>query len=230
MTTMLGWDEEPEPHPESDPKETQRKELTQCQNCFKSRAEGARMSRCSRCKVEMYCGRECQKQAWKAHKEKCDLNVRIQQSGDTESITTLRRLQQFSNKHRATLREAACRAMDLGVDPTRAMKDILIVFLRARKNSSRKETAFYSIGGSVETIDKLFPADQAAEVRHMLKTAYDKNVEAGGVGAAYVMMCSMDTRTSNFLPVGLGPEVRDMKSGQPWLEWMVKRLNDGIVI
>lgn len=231
MTELMGWDEEPEPqHPDSDPKETQRKELTQCQHCFISQAEGAKLSRCSRCKVEMYCSKECQKQAWKSHKEKCDINVRIQENGEPGSMDAVRRLQQFSNKHRWTLREAACRAMDLGRDPSRGLKDILCVFLRARKNASRKETWFYTIGAEVATIEEFFPPAQAAEVKGMLKTAYDKNIEGGGAGAAYVMMCGMDSRISNFLPVGFGPEVYDMEPGQEWLEWMVKRLNEGIVV
>jgi hypothetical protein len=41
----------------SDPAETNRKELTQCQFCYKSRAEGAVLQKCAGCKVDLYCVR-----------------------------------------------------------------------------------------------------------------------------------------------------------------------------
>eukprot|EP00162_Nutomonas_longa_P022538 comp5693_c0_seq1/m.5216 comp5693_c0_seq1/g.5216 ORF comp5693_c0_seq1/g.5216 comp5693_c0_seq1/m.5216 type:complete len:296 (-) comp5693_c0_seq1:35-922(-) len=42
-----------------------------CANC----GRGA-VKRCSRCKMEWYCGRECQVKAWTKHKTVCDLLVR----------------------------------------------------------------------------------------------------------------------------------------------------------
>ena len=42
-------------HPFSDPQQQARKELTQCQSCFKSKAEGAKLFKCSACKVDLYC-------------------------------------------------------------------------------------------------------------------------------------------------------------------------------
>ena len=42
-------------HPVSDPAETNRKELTQCQHCYKSRAAGAVLQKCAACKVDLYC-------------------------------------------------------------------------------------------------------------------------------------------------------------------------------
>ena len=33
--------------------------------------------RCSRCKTEWYCGRECQVQAWKSHKDVCDILSKV---------------------------------------------------------------------------------------------------------------------------------------------------------
>lgn len=42
-----------------------------CANCGK-----AAVKRCSRCKSEWYCGRECQVGHWKKHKPLCELLVK----------------------------------------------------------------------------------------------------------------------------------------------------------
>jgi hypothetical protein len=39
-----------------------------CANCGKAATQ-----RCSRCKNQWYCGRDCQVRAWKNHKPLCDL-------------------------------------------------------------------------------------------------------------------------------------------------------------
>ena len=44
-------------HPLSDPQETFRKTETQCQHCYKSKAEGVILSKCTGCKSEIYCVR-----------------------------------------------------------------------------------------------------------------------------------------------------------------------------
>jgi len=41
---------------------------TKCAKCGKEATK-----RCSRCRIEWYCSRECQVQSWKAHKTVCDL-------------------------------------------------------------------------------------------------------------------------------------------------------------
>ena len=42
-----------------------------CGHCQCREAEGKKLLACSRCKEEWYCGRECQKKAWKGHKLQC---------------------------------------------------------------------------------------------------------------------------------------------------------------
>ncbi|KAJ7259143.1 hypothetical protein B0H12DRAFT_1109058 [Mycena haematopus] len=44
-------------HAHSDPKETKRKELTQCQYCFKSKGPGVTLQRCGGCEIDIYCVR-----------------------------------------------------------------------------------------------------------------------------------------------------------------------------
>ena len=42
-------------NPASNPKQQARSELTQCQTCWKSKADGAVLFKCSACKVDLYC-------------------------------------------------------------------------------------------------------------------------------------------------------------------------------
>ncbi|KAK7707763.1 hypothetical protein SLS63_013683 [Diaporthe eres] len=43
-----------------------------CYHCGKIEADlGKKLSRCARCKVASYCGQDCQKAHWKAHKPSC---------------------------------------------------------------------------------------------------------------------------------------------------------------
>ena len=42
-------------HPLSDPEEFARKAETQCQYCFKSKADGVTLFKCSGCKTDIYC-------------------------------------------------------------------------------------------------------------------------------------------------------------------------------
>jgi len=47
----------------------------QCENCGKTQAvNGSRLKQCQRCNKALYCGRDCQKAAWKAHKKVCKSN------------------------------------------------------------------------------------------------------------------------------------------------------------
>ncbi|KZT12829.1 uncharacterized protein LAESUDRAFT_17982 [Laetiporus sulphureus 93-53] len=190
-------------HPESDPKEPLRKESTQCQNCLKSRADGAIMSRCSACRVDLYCSKECQKQAWPVHKARCKLNRRAQTLGDgrTERLKVLR---DFTQKHRPTISEAGLRALDLCVDRTRADRDVLIIYLRPRPGATRIETQFYVIDADVMPFESL-PKEKHEEMRSQLKYASEVNVKHGA-------------------------DVLDqLHPGQPWKELLITRLNEGIV-
>ncbi|KAJ7156722.1 hypothetical protein C8R46DRAFT_1114977 [Mycena filopes] len=89
-------------HVESDPKQTLRNELTQCQYCFKSKGPGVDLRKCAACKVDLYCSKECQKSAWKTHKSKCALNQRTN-AFPVEKEDLLKMLRSFTSKHRPTI-------------------------------------------------------------------------------------------------------------------------------
>ena len=45
--------------------------LQNCQACGKSETAMKTFKKCQRCKVAVYCGKDCQKADWKAHKKLC---------------------------------------------------------------------------------------------------------------------------------------------------------------
>jgi len=213
-------------HPESDASESARKDLTQCQYCFKSRGSGITLQKCAACKVDMYCSKECQRKAWPAHKVKCQINRRLnERPGQGSALAALRA---FTSKHRPTVAEAGILSLNLWDDPSRASRDVLTIFVRSRPESKRVETSFYVTGADVVPIRSFGPAS-SDEMREQRKIFAEENRRCGRMGAILVVLNCVDTGVSNIAPVGFGEGIFGMSSAKPWKEWMMHRLNEGIV-
>ncbi|KAJ6454207.1 hypothetical protein C8R45DRAFT_882233 [Mycena sanguinolenta] len=216
-------------HVKSDPKETLRKELTQCQHCFKSRGPGVTLQRCGACQVDLYCSKECQRAAWKTHKPKCAINRSNAEMMPKTSLDTLKALRAFTSKHRPTIAEAGIRALGVFTDPSRAEHDLLLILLRPRLESPRVETTFWVTAANVVPIST-FP--QREEMRGQLKVASDANKRSGMAGALFVMLMDIEGGTTNVAPVGFpkaSPELLDPASAA-WETWLTTRLNEGVVV
>jgi hypothetical protein len=75
-----------------------------------------------------------------------------------------------------------------------------------------------------------FTLDKAREMREQLKLAHDDNVRTGMMGAVFAILCHSSSGMMNVCPVGFPKEIRQvMYAGMPWKEWMLNRLNEGIV-
>ncbi|KAJ6509861.1 hypothetical protein DFH09DRAFT_1198592, partial [Mycena vulgaris] len=182
-------------HLMSDPKETGRKELTQCQYCFKSKGPGVSLQKCGACSVDIYCSKACQRSAWKTHKLKCTLSQRALPVAQVEALKGLR---SFTSKHRPTIAEGGVRALNVLADPSRAERDVLLIALRPR-DSKRSETAFFVVTLTVVPIDT-FP--QAQEIRGQLKQASIEQKRSGMAGAIFVILMDTSSGATNFAPVG----------------------------
>ncbi|KIK62183.1 hypothetical protein GYMLUDRAFT_242871 [Collybiopsis luxurians FD-317 M1] len=72
MAVLLSAGKVPPPpryrHPASDPAEPMRRQLDQCSECFMSHTVSRPLKKCTGCLIAKYCGCECQKKAWPAHK------------------------------------------------------------------------------------------------------------------------------------------------------------------
>ncbi|KAJ6496069.1 hypothetical protein C8R45DRAFT_802451, partial [Mycena sanguinolenta] len=186
-------------HPNSDPKETQRKKNTQCQYCFKSKGPGVTLHRCAACEIDLYCSKECQRAAWKTHKTKCAINQAYAKELPKTRLDALKALRAFTGKHRPTLSEAGTRALGVIADPSRAERDVLLVLLRPRLDSPRVETTFWVTAVSVVPLSG-FP--QAEEMRGQLQLASEANKREGVTGALLVMMMDPVNENINVVPVG----------------------------
>lgn len=236
-------------HATSDRKETMRKELTQCQYCYKSRGPGVTLQKCGGCQSALYCVRPvvfclivldlddvpsqskaCQKSGWKTHKAKCAINQRAKEL-PVDRVDTIKTLRGFTAKHRPTIAEAGIRALNVLADPARAERDILMIHLRPRRDSTRVETAFFVTAANVVPIET-FPGAQQQELLGQLRQASADNMRNGMAGAIFVMLMETDTGMSNVAPVGFPKASAGIfpPLGISWEQWLITRLNEGIVV
>ncbi|KAJ3485116.1 hypothetical protein NLI96_g5173 [Meripilus lineatus] len=231
-------------HPVSDPNESLRNELTQCQNCWVSKGPGVTFSRCGACKIEIYCVRPffckhplewlvltgfssqskaCQKKVWPSHKEKCEFN-RITPISDNRS---LRCLQKFTSKHRPVLADAAIRALELSLDIERSLHFVLAVFLRRRPDSQRPETSYFATGAGVIPFE-LIPAGRCEELKEQVRKLDEEHKKTGMDGGLFVVLMCWEERTMNIAPVGFSRDCFH-PPGTPWKELLFAFLNEGVV-
>ncbi|KAJ7731263.1 hypothetical protein B0H16DRAFT_1893416 [Mycena metata] len=219
-------------HTESDPKQTIRKELTQCQYCHKSKGPGVTLKTCAACEVEIYCSKACQKSAWKTHKTKCALNQKTN-ALPAHQVDALKTLRSFTSKHRPTIAEGGIRALNVIADPARAERDLLLITVRPRADSTRAETAYFVTTLSVVPIER-FRKGRTEEMRGQLKQASEDYRRTGLAGALFVVLLDTDAAMSNIAPVGFPKAAAGtfppLPVGTTWEEWVMKRLNEGIVV
>jgi len=140
----------------------------------------------------------------------------------------LKGIRAFTAKHRPTIVEASLRALEVAVDPSRAFRDVVIIFLQTRPGSNRTETSFYATGADVVPFES-FPG-RAEEMRGQLQLAHDNNVRTGMIGAIFTVLCHTSSGVMNICPIGFPKEIRLVRHAEmPWKEWMLNRLNEGIV-
>jgi hypothetical protein len=135
----------------------------------------------------------------------------------------------FTSKHRPTIAEASLRALQVCVDPSRAFRDVFIIYIQTRPGSTRTETSFFVTDADVVPFETFGP--KADEMREQLKLAHDVNIRTPGMmGAVFAVLHHLGSGTTNICPVGFPKDLKDvMYAGMPWKEWMLNRMNQGIV-
>jgi hypothetical protein len=140
----------------------------------------------------------------------------------------LQNLRAFTSKHRPTIAEASVRALEVCVDPSRAFRNVVIIFLQSRSGPTRTETMFYATGADIVPFEFFGP--KAEEMRGQHKLANDNNIRTGMMGTVFAVLSHLSSGMMNVCPVGFPKDVKDiMYAGMPWKEWMLNRLNEGIV-
>lgn len=161
------------------------------------------------------------------HKLKCKLN-RMNDVMNGERMVILKQLRKFTSKHRPTIAKAAVRALELSTDPKRCLRDIVIIYVRLRDSSTRSETKFYVTGAEILPLES-FPFGSAEDMRNQLTIANQQNIQVGNVGALFVVLACLGELSWNAVPIGFDHDCGISPPGIPWKEWMMERLNEGIV-
>ncbi|PPQ91624.1 hypothetical protein CVT25_012805 [Psilocybe cyanescens] len=219
-------------------KEPLRKELTTCQNCGKSRLEeGVTLSKCSGCKIALYCSKDCQRAGWPVHKTTCKLNQRSQTMAAALAAQSpaaaaqgdvFKALRAFCSKHRPSIAEYGIRALDLPLDPTRSLREVVLIKVKSVPNAKRAEMSFMALSAELVPAEALGRA-QGEELRSQLKNFEQQQKRMGQLGGIMVLVFDIDTNMSNACPVGFGKDVLTLKPGQPWKEPLLRTLNSGTV-
>jgi len=216
-------------HPESDPTEFVRNALIQCQYCWKSKASGVALKRCAGCQIAWYCDAECQTNAWPSHKSQCRINRNRRQNSKT--AISLDNLRAFTSKHRPSLAHYGIFALDLVVDYTRCLRDILHLIFAHRPEAVRSELSFFLISADAVPLETL--GAEGEEMREQLVQANEAQRRIGGLGCFFVVLkCTTPSNLAgNVAPVSFTKEeLVGLRPGTPWRDELTRRLNEGIIV
>nr|VWO94968.1 Zn(2)-C6 fungal-type domain-containing protein [Ganoderma boninense] len=221
------------PHgPKVDRKDRIQANMMHCQNCDNSRADGAKLFRCSACKTELYCSQKCQREAWPSHKSKCNMN-RLADALRPDSVDVMKRLRAFSSKHGPSLADGGFAAMNIFEHPERATDSVFAVAMRPRRDSTRPETGFYVYDAGVFKIADLpYPPGELAKIREMIVTAGNTWKQRGAAGVFLVMMHNVEGCMSNMVPFTYYEEAENhlpKEMQENWKPYMLHMMNEGIV-
>ncbi|KAM5537923.1 hypothetical protein V8D89_008399 [Ganoderma adspersum] len=221
------------PHgPKVDRKDRIQASMMHCQNCDYSRADGAKLFRCSACKTELYCSQKCQREAWPVHKSKCTMN-RLSDTLRPDSVDVMKRLRAFSSKHGPSLADGGYAAMNIFEHPERAMDSAFAVVMRPRRNSTRPETGFYVYDAGVFRLADLpYPPEERAKIKEMIVTSGNTWKKHGAAGVFLVMMHNVEGCMSNMVPFTYYERAENHLSKEMmenWKPYMLRMMNEGIV-
>ncbi|GJE89386.1 zinc finger MYND domain-containing protein [Phanerochaete sordida] len=203
-----------------------RKQLTQCQHCWKHKSHGVTFKRCSACQLEVYCSAECQRAAWPAHKAKCALNARA--AAHSQGVADKQQaFRDFTSKHRPTLALCGAQSLDLPRSPRNAEDRFLCVLVRPRDGAQPAERRFVAEDAEVVPYTVLLP-DQVADMQRVRADAH-ANRAAGTEGVFFVVMHDIVDRVMHVVPVTFerGPS---SAGPLPYRERLLHNLNNGIII
>ncbi|KDQ07500.1 hypothetical protein BOTBODRAFT_38799 [Botryobasidium botryosum FD-172 SS1] len=145
--------------------------------------------------------------------------------------TSLENLRAFTSKHRPTLAEYGIRALDLVVDHTRCLRDVLHLVLVHRAEAARIEMSFFLVTVDVVPLESF--GGKAEEMREQLQLANEAQRGAGLTGSFGVVLTCMSPSNPamNITFVGFTKrDLADFTPGMPWKEELTRRLNEGIVV
>uniref|UniRef100_A0A8H8CJ84 MYND-type domain-containing protein n=1 Tax=Psilocybe cubensis TaxID=181762 RepID=A0A8H8CJ84_PSICU len=204
-----------------------RKDLTQCQWCYKSAQEpGITLSRCAGCQRARFCSKACQKAAWPTHKIRCRVNMeaskRLPNAQDV-----WKKLSTFCARHRPSFFKHGIQALDLANDPERRLRDILVIDVIPvvdEEGNSKSSRLFHAFEARVKSIES-FPPERRDEMKLQMKLFEEDQRRTGGMGGFLVMVFDRLSGVANVCPMGFPKDILKWERGLPWKEPLLDALN-----
>ncbi|KZT10122.1 uncharacterized protein LAESUDRAFT_756316 [Laetiporus sulphureus 93-53] len=163
-----------------------RKEMMECYHCAKSLRKAGKLMQCGRCKWDLYCSKQCQRNAWPAHKKACDNVARM----DDLNAERMHSLVLFKRRHLPTVTVLGPSVLEIYEMPIVTKTAALLLCLDSHPERRRKvsysvtDICLFGLDKLPETV--LHPE----EVRAKLASA-DEKFKATGHGGAFlaIMWC-----------------------------------------
>ncbi|KZT10112.1 uncharacterized protein LAESUDRAFT_810389 [Laetiporus sulphureus 93-53] len=208
------------------------KQMMHCSHCFKPRSEVEKLMKCSRCKVDTYCSKQCQRADWSLHKEKCDRIANM----DEATAKRQHLLQLYKDRHLRTVSMTGPSAMELYDYPNLANRLIMVVRLDWHRKK-RREAAF-----SVTQIHWIDPVDigglvvtpSEARILPVLLAHEREHAQASGKAGVFIAMFWCPelgmTETELIAYDHIEPAVMSFYQGLvDWGEFIKEAINSGRV-
>lgn len=136
--------------------------------------------------------------------------------------------------HRPTITAAAQSAINLLESTRNSMRFFLLVILGRRPSATRPEASSYVRGAKVMSFERFGCREDDMRERLKVETAAMQHNSPGKRCGALSAICFCEEMWfTNCIPIGwddeLLQEVSERLKGEPWKEWMTKKMNSGLV-
>ncbi|KAL4254243.1 MYND-type zinc finger protein samB [Abortiporus biennis] len=173
-----------------------------CSYCFKHVGK-ANLKKCSRCLMVRYCSKDCQRAAWKSHKDRCKTGGKHQEMMEKDEELRLwdKELTEWLSYWRRTLQSYSLMSMDLPNSPDdKLATHCMVLQLEYRENPPSPALRYSLVHGDVMSRaqfgDLLRTCDATEET--VQKWLNDKRGDQEG----FKMKQSVDKETSTALVAG----------------------------
>ncbi|KZT10123.1 uncharacterized protein LAESUDRAFT_722286 [Laetiporus sulphureus 93-53] len=194
-----------------------RKEMMECYHCVKPLGKAGKLMQCGRCKWDIYCSKQCQRNAWPTHRPRCD-NVAHMDDLNAERMHSL---VLFKRRHLPTVTVLGPSVLEIYEMPIVTKHAALLLCLDSHPER-RREVSYSVTDICLYGLDKLpgtvLHPEEVGRIRARLALA-DERLKATGHGGAFlaIMWCPdlgmaqvelMDYMKDKFPPLSLMPGTR----------------------
>ncbi|PPQ82786.1 hypothetical protein CVT25_009281 [Psilocybe cyanescens] len=144
-------------------------------------------------------------------------------------------LRAFCDRHKPTISQFGLVALDLALDPTRGLRDIVLIKVKSNPSATKPQNSFTMVDAAVLPLDcreslEYFGAEECEEYRSRLLNFRNLCIENGNLGGIMVIVSDIEKNLMFNYSVSFREETLNLVPGQPWVEPLMNILNNGIVL